>query len=56
MGLPLLLLDSYSITATVASVGLNNVPAGLVSILVILNTLGLPTDDVALLLTVDWLL
>ncbi|KIH55912.1 hypothetical protein ANCDUO_13919 [Ancylostoma duodenale] len=46
----------YSVTATVASIGLGSVPAGLVSILLILNTVGLPVKDVSLLLTVDWLL
>ncbi|KHJ90286.1 transporter, dicarboxylate/amino acid:cation Na+/H+ symporter family protein [Oesophagostomum dentatum] len=45
-----------SVTATVASIGLGSVPAGLVSILLILNTVGLPIKDVSLLLTVDWLL
>ncbi|KIH49556.1 hypothetical protein ANCDUO_20369, partial [Ancylostoma duodenale] len=49
--------QSYcSVTATVASIGLGSVPAGLVSILLILNTVGLPVKDVSLLLTVDWLL
>ncbi|CAJ0572516.1 unnamed protein product, partial [Mesorhabditis spiculigera] len=47
---------TVSITATVASIGLGSVPAGLVSILLILNTVGLPAKDVSLLITVDWLL
>ncbi|KJH48657.1 hypothetical protein DICVIV_05216 [Dictyocaulus viviparus] len=47
---------TVSITATIASIGLGSVPAGLVSILLILNTVGLPVQDVSLLLTVDWLL
>ncbi|VDM62765.1 unnamed protein product [Angiostrongylus costaricensis] len=47
---------TVSVTATVASIGLGSVPAGLVSILLILNTVGLPIKDVSLLLTVDWLL
>lgn len=47
---------TVSVTATVASIGLGSVPAGLVSILLILHTVGLPIKDVSLLLTVDWLL
>ncbi|CAI4228371.1 unnamed protein product [Auanema sp. JU1783] len=47
---------TVSVTATLASIGLGSVPAGLVSILLILNTVGLPVKDVSLLLTVDWLL
>ncbi|CAJ0937356.1 unnamed protein product, partial [Mesorhabditis belari] len=47
---------TVSITATVASIGLGSVPAGLVSILLILNTVGLPIKDVSLIITVDWLL
>ncbi|CAI2350921.1 unnamed protein product [Caenorhabditis sp. 36 PRJEB53466] len=47
---------TVSITATVASIGLGSVPAGLVSILLILNTVGLPIRDVSMLFTVDWLL
>lgn len=47
---------TVSVTATVASIGLGSVPAGLVSILLILNTVGLPAKDVSLIITVDWLL
>ncbi|KAI6177804.1 Amino acid transporter [Aphelenchoides bicaudatus] len=47
---------TVSLIATIASLGLNSVPAGLVSILLILNTIGLPTKDVAMLLTIDWLI
>uniref|UniRef100_A0AC34GU91 Amino acid transporter n=1 Tax=Panagrolaimus sp. ES5 TaxID=591445 RepID=A0AC34GU91_9BILA len=47
---------TVSFIATIASLGLNSVPAGLVSILVILNTVGLPINDVSLIITVDWLL
>ncbi|KAK6014683.1 hypothetical protein OSTOST_19929 [Ostertagia ostertagi] len=42
---------SSSVTATIASIGLGSVPAGLVSILLILHTVGLPIKDVSLLLT-----
>ncbi|TMS37957.1 hypothetical protein L596_004787 [Steinernema carpocapsae] len=47
---------TVSLTATIASLGLGSVPAGLVSILLILSTLGLPAKDVSLIITVDWLL
>ncbi|CAD6194199.1 unnamed protein product [Caenorhabditis auriculariae] len=47
---------TVSITATIASIGTQSVPAGLVSILLILNTVGLPVRDVSMLFTVDWLL
>uniref|UniRef100_A0A0N4ZAX4 Amino acid transporter n=1 Tax=Parastrongyloides trichosuri TaxID=131310 RepID=A0A0N4ZAX4_PARTI len=47
---------TVSLTATLASLGLGSVPAGLVSILLILSTLGLPVKDVSLLITIDWLL
>ncbi|GMT23908.1 hypothetical protein PFISCL1PPCAC_15205, partial [Pristionchus fissidentatus] len=47
---------TVSVTATVASIGLGSVPAGLVSILLILSTVGLPAKDVSLIITVDWLL
>lgn len=46
----------YSFIAIIASLGLNAVPVGLVSILVILNTVDLPTDDVPLNFTIDWLM
>ncbi|CEF71369.1 Excitatory amino acid transporter 2 [Strongyloides ratti] len=47
---------TVSLTATLASLGLGSVPAGLVSILLILSTLGLPLKDIPLLITIDWLL
>ncbi|KAI6239646.1 Amino acid transporter [Aphelenchoides fujianensis] len=47
---------TVSLIATIASLGLNSVPAGLVSILLILNTVDLPTKDISLLITVDWLM
>uniref|UniRef100_A0AC35U6B0 Amino acid transporter n=1 Tax=Rhabditophanes sp. KR3021 TaxID=114890 RepID=A0AC35U6B0_9BILA len=47
---------TVSLTATLASLGLGSVPAGLVSILLILGTLGLPVKDVSLIITIDWLL
>ncbi|KAL6737360.1 hypothetical protein Aduo_011011 [Ancylostoma duodenale] len=47
---------TVSVTATIASLGLNAVPAGLVSILLILSTVGLPVTEVPLLFAVDWML
>ncbi|CAJ0567848.1 unnamed protein product, partial [Mesorhabditis spiculigera] len=47
---------TISITATLASAGLNAVPAGLVSMLVILETVGLPVADIKTIIAVDWLL
>ncbi|KAI6238678.1 Amino acid transporter [Aphelenchoides fujianensis] len=47
---------TISLIATLASLGLNSVPAGLVSILMILTSVDLPTSDIPLLFTVDWLI
>uniref|UniRef100_A0A915N2E0 Amino acid transporter n=1 Tax=Meloidogyne javanica TaxID=6303 RepID=A0A915N2E0_MELJA len=47
---------TVSFIATIASLGLNSVPAGLVSIFVILSTVGLPVKDIPLVITADWLL
>ncbi|EGT51472.1 hypothetical protein CAEBREN_13193 [Caenorhabditis brenneri] len=44
------------VTATFSSIGLNAVPAGLVSMFVILSTVNLPVSDISLLFTVDWLI
>ncbi|EFO92604.1 hypothetical protein CRE_26016 [Caenorhabditis remanei] len=44
----------HNVTATFASIGLNAVPAGLVSMFVILSTVNLPVSDISLLFTVDW--
>ncbi|XP_072014209.1 excitatory amino acid transporter 2-like [Amphiura filiformis] len=44
-----------SITAILASIGAASIPsAGLVTMLMVLTAAGLPTEDVALLLTIDW--
>lgn len=50
--------DSFcSMTATLASIGAASIPsAALVTMLLILNALGLPVNDVSLLVAVDWLL
>lgn len=47
----------FSMTATLASVGAASIPsAGLVTMLLILTAVGLPTQDISLLVAVDWLL
>ncbi|GMR46474.1 hypothetical protein PMAYCL1PPCAC_16669 [Pristionchus mayeri] len=46
---------TISLTATLASMGSGSVPAGLVTMVLILNTVGLPVKDLALIVTVDWL-
>ncbi|KAK0180901.1 hypothetical protein PV327_003234 [Microctonus hyperodae] len=46
-----------SITATAASIGAAGIPqAGLVTMVMVLDTVGLPAEDVTLILAVDWLL
>ncbi|XP_032872929.1 excitatory amino acid transporter 2-like [Amblyraja radiata] len=51
------LLPLSSLTATLASVGAASIPsAGLVTMLLILTAVGLPTNDISLLVAVDWLL
>uniref|UniRef100_A0A914V1G1 Amino acid transporter n=1 Tax=Plectus sambesii TaxID=2011161 RepID=A0A914V1G1_9BILA len=47
---------TVSLTATLASIGSGSMPAGLVTIMVVLTTVGLPVKDVSLIITVDWLL
>jgi len=47
----------HSITATVASIGAAGVPnAGLVTMVIVLTAVGLPANDVTLIVAVDWLL
>lgn len=47
----------FSITATLASIGAAAIPsAGLVTMLIVLTALGLPANDISLILAVDWLL
>ncbi|GMR46473.1 hypothetical protein PMAYCL1PPCAC_16668, partial [Pristionchus mayeri] len=46
---------TISLTATLASMGSGSVPAGLVTMVLILGTVGLPVKDLALIVTVDWL-
>lgn len=46
-----------SITATAASIGAAGVPqAGLVTMVIVLSAVGLPAEDVTLIIAVDWLL
>ncbi|KAH0545943.1 excitatory amino acid transporter-like [Cotesia glomerata] len=48
---------TVSFTATLASVGAASIPSSaLVTMLLVLGALGLPTNDVSLLFAVDWLL
>lgn len=52
-----LYFSSFSITATVASIGAAGVPnAGLVTMVIVLTAVGLPASDVTLIVAVDWLL
>ncbi|CAF1277447.1 unnamed protein product, partial [Didymodactylos carnosus] len=46
-----------SLTATLASIGAASIPqAGLVTMVIVLNALGLPSDEVKTIYAVDWLL
>lgn len=46
-----------SITATIASIGAAGIPsAGLVTMILVLQAVGLPADDIALIVAVDWFL
>ncbi|XP_076671064.1 excitatory amino acid transporter 1 [Andrena cerasifolii] len=50
-------LVAISITATAASIGAAGIPqAGLVTMVMVLDTVRLPADDVFLVIAVDWLL
>ncbi|XP_015600706.1 excitatory amino acid transporter 1 isoform X2 [Cephus cinctus] len=50
-------LVAVSITATAASIGAAGIPqAGLVTMVMVLDTVGLPAKDVTLIIAVDWLL
>ncbi|KAH8873304.1 Excitatory amino acid transporter 2 [Schistosoma japonicum] len=46
-----------NLTATLAAIGAASVPsAGLVTMMLVLTSVGLPTKDISLILAVDWLL
>ncbi|KAG8181608.1 hypothetical protein JTE90_017728 [Oedothorax gibbosus] len=48
---------AVSLTATAASIGAASVPsAGLVTMLLVLTAVGLPTQDISMIVAVDWLL
>jgi Na+/H+-dicarboxylate symporter len=48
---------TVSLTATAASIGAASVPsAGLVTMLLVLTAVGLPTDDITMIVAVDWFL
>lgn len=53
-----LLLFSYaSLTATAAAIGAAGIPsAGLVTMLIVLQAVNLPTEDIGLILAIDWFL
>ena len=46
-----------AVTATLAAIGAAGIPeAGLVTMIIVLNAVGLPVEYVGLILSVDWLL
>lgn len=46
-----------SFIATIASIGASGIPqAGFVILTMLMNTLGLPAESIALLIPVDWIL
>lgn len=48
---------AISVTATVASVGAAGIPGGgLVTMIIVLQSIGLPAEDIGLIATVDWFL
>lgn len=48
---------TVSFTATLASIGAASIPsAALITMLIVLTALGLPTNDISLLFAVDWML
>ncbi|MDH5638101.1 MAG: dicarboxylate/amino acid:cation symporter, partial [Nitrospinota bacterium] len=57
MDLTLLQQLTVAITATLAAIGAAGIPeAGLVTMVIVLNAVGIPTEYIGLILAVDWLL
>lgn len=53
---PLTIL-TVCLTATLGSVGAAGIPqAGLITLIIVLDTLGLPISDITVIITIDWLL
>ncbi|KHJ91758.1 hypothetical protein OESDEN_08367 [Oesophagostomum dentatum] len=48
---------TVSVTATLASIGAASIPsAGLVTMMIVLTALGLPVNDISLIIAIDWFL
>ena len=59
IGMPMDLFQQLiiAVTATLAAIGAAGIPeAGLVTMLIVLNAVGLPVEYISLILSVDWLL
>lgn len=50
-------IATICLTATLGSVGAAGIPqAGLITLIIVLDTLGLPISDITVIITIDWLL
>ena len=57
IGLTFIQVLIISFTATIASIGAASIPgAGLVTMLIVLQSVGLPVKDISLIFTVDFLM